>query len=39
MLFQSLSNALQWSGIYQALDPFEDYTQLVDPAALGDGGL
>ncbi len=35
MLFQSLSNALQWSGLNQTLDPIEDYTQLLIPLLWG----
>jgi len=30
-LFHALSNALQWGGVSTALDPFEDYVQLLEP--------
>jgi len=30
-LFHSTSNVLEWSGITAALDPYEDYLQLIEP--------
>jgi PAS domain S-box-containing protein len=35
VLFNGLSNSLQWSGITTAFDPFEDYTQLLIPLLYG----
>jgi PAS domain S-box-containing protein len=30
-LFHAISNSLEWGGITAALDPFEDYVQLLEP--------
>jgi diguanylate cyclase (GGDEF)-like protein/PAS domain S-box-containing protein len=35
LLFQSLSNALEWTGLSEAFDLFEDYTQLLVPLLWG----
>lgn len=34
-LFHGMSNTLQWSGISEVFDPFEDYTQLLVPLLWG----
>jgi len=34
-LFHSFSNFLEWSGITKALDPFEDFTQILEPMLWG----
>ncbi len=35
LIFHSSSNVLQWSGITLVLDPFEDYTELMEPLWWG----
>ena len=30
-LFHAISNSLEWGGVTAALDPFEDYVQLLEP--------
>ena len=35
LIFHSLSNVLQWSGITLVLDPFEDYLELLEPLWWG----
>ena len=35
VLFRSLSNVLEWSGITAALDPFEDFVELLEPLWWG----
>jgi len=34
-LFHGFSNVLEWSGITEALDPFEDFVQLLEPMLWG----
>ncbi|MBW6470703.1 MAG: PAS domain S-box protein, partial [Methanosarcinaceae archaeon] len=35
IIFRSLSNVLEWSGITTALDPFEDFVELLEPLWWG----